>query len=102
MLYRCGGIFRKAKNVAAKSDDTGSSPCLQHPPILADLVLSLLGVQQIARIDRLQPDEDPHTSGTPAFFDEVREASASTWIRKVKGMFSCSRSAMTRSRIDSQ
>ena len=65
---------RKAENIAAEGDDAGGSPRLQHLAVLADLVLALLGVQQIAGIDRLQPDEDPQASCTTAFLDEVRKA----------------------------
>ena len=74
VLDRGNGVLGKAQDVAAESDDPSGAPGLQHLPVLADLVLPLLGVQQVAGIDRLQPNEDPRAAGTTAFFDEVRDA----------------------------
>ena len=48
------------------------APLLQHFPIVGDLVLPLLGGDQVVGIDVLQPDEHPPDTGLRGLLDEVR------------------------------
>ncbi len=47
-------------------------PGEQHLAIFGDLVLPLLGGQQVRRIDVLEPDEHTRHAGAPRLLDEVR------------------------------
>ena len=51
-------------------------PGLQHLAVFGDLVLALLGGQQVVRIDVLQPDEHAIDAGPARLVDEVRDAMA--------------------------
>ncbi len=66
-------ILRKAEDVAAEGNNAGGAPRLQHGAVFADLVLPLLGVQQVGGVDGLQADEHAPAAGAPAFLDEVRD-----------------------------
>ena len=49
------------------------APLLQHLAIFGDLVLTLLGGEQVIWIDVLQPDEHTADAGLRRLFDEVRD-----------------------------
>ena len=67
------GVVREAEDVAGIGDDAGLLPGEQHLAVFGDLVLPLLGAEQVVRIDVLQPDENPLNAGARAFLDEVRQ-----------------------------
>ena len=48
-------------------------PGLQHLAVFGDLVLALLGGQQVVRVDVLQPDEHAVDAGPARLLDEVRD-----------------------------
>src|SRR6516164_9679064 len=69
-------VVRKAKNVAGISDHACCLPGQQHLTIFGDLVLPLLGAEQVLRVDILKADEYAPYARPRAFFDEVRQAVA--------------------------
>ena len=88
------GIAGKAKDVAGASDGAVGAPLLQHLAIFGDLVLPLLGGDQVVGIDVLQPDEDAARAAPCVAFSMkfgILWQSVSTWM--VKPMYmpsSCS------------
>ena len=48
----------ESDDVAAACQRTVLAPFLQHFAVLGDLVLALLGRDQVVRIDIFEPDED--------------------------------------------
>ena len=60
---RCLAVAGKADDVAGAGDGAVLAPLLQHVPVFGDLVLVLLGGDEIVGIDVLQPDEDPAHAG---------------------------------------
>ncbi len=69
-LLRVGG---EAENVAGEGDGAVRAPFLQHHPIFGDLVLALLGGDEILGIDVLKPDEHALDAGLRRLLDEVRD-----------------------------
>ena len=67
------GVAGKAENIAGISDGAVVAPFLQHLPVFGDLVLPLLGGNQIVRIDVLKPDEDAAHTSLRRLLDEVRD-----------------------------
>src|SRR5277367_1989565 len=49
------------------------APLLQHDAIFGDLVLPLLGGDEILGVDVLKPDEDPPRSRLGRLLDEIRD-----------------------------
>ena len=71
-LDRFLGVGREAENVAGIGDGAVLAPLLQHFAVLGDLVLPLLGGDQIVRVDIFQPDEDAAHAGRGRLLDEIR------------------------------
>src|SRR5262249_40319227 len=67
------GVAGKAEDVARIGDGAVVAPFLQHLAIFGDLVLALLGADQVVRIDVLEPDEDPAHAGARRLLDEIRD-----------------------------
>src|SRR6185312_13108833 len=65
-------IGRETENIAGIGNCAVIAPLLQHFAILGDLVLPLLGCNEIVGIDVLKSDENTSHSGLRRFFDEVR------------------------------
>ena len=70
------GVARKAQDVAGIGGRAVLAPLLQHVAILGDLVLALLGRQQIVGIDVLKPDKDAPHAGLGRLLDEIGNAMA--------------------------
>ena len=66
-------VVREAEDVAGEGHDADPLPFEQHLAVLGDLVLPLLGGDQIRRVDVLQPDEHAGDAGAARFLDEVRD-----------------------------
>src|ERR1700744_4671109 len=66
-------VAGETKNVARKRHDAMVLPGQQHLAIFGDLVLPLLGGQQVVGIDVLEPNKYPRYAGAFALFDEVRD-----------------------------
>ena len=66
-------VAGQAHDEAGIGDDAGFLPGLEHFPVFGDAVLVLLHVNQIVRIDALQPDEGVVASGARRLRDEVRD-----------------------------
>ncbi len=66
------GVAGKAEDVAGIGDGAVLAPFLQHLAVLGDLVLPLLGRDQIVGVDVLQSDEHPAHAGLRRLLDEVR------------------------------
>src|ERR1019366_1173272 len=66
------GVAGEAQYVAGKRNDALFPPFLQHDSVVGDLVLALLGSDEIVRVDILQPDEDMLHPSLPGLFYEVR------------------------------
>ena len=64
----------EAEDVAGAGDGAGVSPLLQHGAIFGDLVLVLLGSQQIVGIDVFEADEDAAHPGLGDLLNKVRNA----------------------------
>ena len=73
---RFARVAREAQDVAGPGRGTAVVPRLQHLAVLGDLVLALLGGQQIVRIDVFQADEDAIDARPARLVDEVRDAVA--------------------------
>ena len=73
---RFARVAREAQDVAGPGRGTAVVPGLQHLAVLGDLVLALLGGQQIVRVDVLEADEDAIDAGPARLMDEVRNAVA--------------------------
>src|SRR5215468_837224 len=69
-------VGRKTEDVTRIGDGAVIAPHLQHFPIFGDLVLPLLGGDEIVRIDVLQPNKDPPHAGPGGFLDELRNLMA--------------------------
>src|SRR6202453_2744023 len=67
-LFRVGW---EAEDVAGESDGAVRAPFLQHHPIFGDLVLPLLGGDEILGVDVLKPDEHAFDAGGRRLLDEV-------------------------------
>ena len=67
------GVGGKAEDVAGIGDGAVVAPLLQHLAVFGDLVLPLLGGDQVVRIDVLQPDEDAPHAGLGRLLDEARD-----------------------------
>ena len=67
------GVAGKAEDVAGEGEHAALVPLLEHVAIFGDLVLALVGGEQIVRIDVLEPDEDPIDAGARGLVDEVRD-----------------------------
>ncbi len=67
-LFRVGG---EAEDVAGESDGAVRAPFLQHHPIFGDLVLPLLGGDQVLGVDVLKPDEHALDASGGRLLDEV-------------------------------
>ena len=65
-------VVGEAEDVAGIGPDTDRLPGQQHVAVFGDLVLPLLGGEQIIRIDVLEPDEDAGDAGAFGFGDEIR------------------------------
>ena len=71
-----GRVVGEAEDVARIGDDADPFPFEQHLAVLGDLVLPLLGGDQIGGIDVLEPDEHAGDAGASRLVDEVRDAVA--------------------------
>ena len=69
-------VAREAQDVAGPRRGAAGVPRLQHLAVFGDLVLALLGGQQVVRVDVLQTDEHAVDAGPARFMDEVRDAMA--------------------------
>ena len=69
---RVFGVGGEAEDVAREGDRSVRAPLLQHLTVFGDLVLSLLGGDQIVRIDVFKPDEHAFDAGGGRLLDEVR------------------------------
>ena len=67
------GVGREAEDVAGVGDGAVVAPLLQHLAVFGDLVLPLLGGDQIVGIDVLEPDEHAPHAGLRRLLDEVRD-----------------------------
>ena len=65
-------IVREAQNVTGEGHDADALPFQQHLPVLGDLVLALLGRDQVRRVDVLKPEEHAGHAGALGLLDEVR------------------------------
>src|SRR5262249_41051841 len=65
-------IGREPKYVARVSNRAVVAPFLQHLPVFGDLVLPLLGGDQIVGIDILKSDEHTAPTCLRRLFDEIR------------------------------
>ena len=72
-LMEAGVSFGKPEDVARVSDRTHGLPGEQELPILADLVLPLLGGDQRIGVDAFNPDEDARYARRRALLDEFRD-----------------------------
>ena len=66
-------VVGKAEDVAGIGPDADRFPGQQHVAVFGDLVLPLLGGEQIVGIDVLEPDEDAGDAGALGLGDEVRD-----------------------------
>ena len=66
------GVGEEAEDIAGISDGAVVAPHLQHLTVFGDLVLPLLGGDQVVRVDVLQPDEGAPHAGLGRFLDEAR------------------------------
>jgi hypothetical protein len=55
---RCDGPVWKAEDITVGCDHPSRAEHVRHRPVLADLVLAILGEHQIVLIERLLPDEN--------------------------------------------
>ena len=76
LLDRFRRVVREAENVAREGHDADALPFEQHLPVLGDLVLALLGGQQVRRVDVFKPEEYARHTGTLRLLDEVRNLMA--------------------------
>src|SRR5262249_40203757 len=76
MQNRFDCVVREAENVAGVGDYPCCLPSQEHLAIFRDLVLPLLGAEQVLRVDILKTDEHAPYARTRAFFDEIRQAVA--------------------------
>ena len=67
------GVGGKAEDIAGIGDGAVVAPLLQHLAVFGDLVLPLLGGDEIVGIDVLEPDEDAAHAGLRRLLDEVRD-----------------------------
>ncbi len=67
------GVGREAEDVAGVGHGAVGAPLLQHDAVFGDLVLPLLGGDQVFRIDVLEADEHPLDAGLGRLLDEVRD-----------------------------
>src|SRR5579862_2035132 len=65
-------VFGEAENVASIGPDAGPLPGEQHVAVFGDLVLPLLGGEQIVGIDVFQADEDAGDAGALGLGNEIR------------------------------
>ena len=73
---RFARVAGEAQDVARPGRGAAGVPGLQHLAVFGDLVLALLGGQQIVGVDVLQPDEHAIDAGPARLVDEVRDAMA--------------------------
>jgi hypothetical protein len=73
---RFGGVVREAQDVAHKGQDAHVLEREQEPAVLGDLVLALLGAEEVLRVDVLEAEERGLDPGERAFLDEARDAVA--------------------------
>ena len=73
LQHRFRRIAGESHDEAGIDEDAGILPRQQHLPIFGDLVLPLLGRQQVLRVDVFQPDIDAGDAGTRRLRDEVRD-----------------------------
>ena len=66
------GVAGEAEDIAGVGDGAVVAPLLQHLAVFGDLVLALLGGDQVVGIDVLEPDEDAADAGLRRLLDEVR------------------------------
>ena len=66
-------VAGKAEDVAGIGEDALRLPGQQHLAVFGDLVLPLLGGDQVVRVDVLQPDEHARDAGALRLLDEVRD-----------------------------
>ena len=66
----------EAEDVAGQREDAALVPLLEHVAIFGDLVLALVGGEQIVRVDVLEPDEGAHHPGALRLVDEIGDAVA--------------------------
>ena len=66
-------VGRKAEDVAGVGQGAVGAPLLQHHAIFGDLVLALLGGDQILGIDVFEPDEHAPDARRGRLLDEVRD-----------------------------
>src|SRR4029077_1848060 len=64
------GIGRKAEDIARIGNGAVVAPFLQHHAVVGDLVLTLLGGEQVVRVDVLKADEHAADAGTGRLLDE--------------------------------
>ena len=63
----------KPDDVAGTGDGTVLAPFLQHLPVVSDLVLALLGRDEIVRVDVLQSNEHSADACLRCLLDEIRD-----------------------------
>ena len=73
---RLARVAGESQDVARPGRGPAGVPGLQHLAVFGDLVLALLGGQQVVGIDVLQPDEHAVDAGPARLVDEVRDAMA--------------------------
>jgi len=97
-------VAGKSDDVAGTGDGSVPMPLLQHCAVFGDLVLPLLGRQEIVGIDVLQIDKDAPDTGPCRLLDEVRNSVAQRVHLVVKPIFNPStiRSWIMRSNSGSQ
>ena len=66
-------VVGEAEDIAGEGHDADALPIKQHLAVFGDLVLPLLGGDQIGRVDVLEPDEHAGDAGAARFLDEVRD-----------------------------
>src|SRR4030095_10864293 len=67
-FLRVGG---KTENIAGVGNRAVVAPLLQHLAVLGDLVLPLLGCNEIVGVDVLKSDENAAHASLRRFFDEI-------------------------------
>ena len=70
---RCFRVGWEAEDVAGIGHGAVGAPLLQHGAVFGDLVLSLLGGDQVFRVDVLKADKHPLDAGLGRLLDEVRD-----------------------------
>ena len=70
---RLFAVTREADDVTGTGDGAMVAPFLQHLPVVGNLVLALLGGNEIVGVDVLEPNEYPAHACACCLLDEIRD-----------------------------